>query len=229
MYSPPDPAEPRRNMELEAIARDVMNLGLRAVVPVLHVGLGVVYAGLPPLRRWPVLSPMDASACALAACEVVAHMLARGHRLSAYHGGAMRPVEGEGRVRLAWMIPGLRWEVLPTRQASGTKELVSDEEIEALFTGGTEAALLAQETRPRLLNMAAEQQAIINLFVNLGGPLTVELAQSGWGGSRCSNIVELARLLLAFVPAPEAWARRLAQLPVVDDGSLAPHAGFCCF
>ena len=70
----------------ESLAREAAALGLPALVPVLHAGPGVVYAEPPPMTARQPLPRAHAAACALAACEVLAHLHARGFALFASWG-----------------------------------------------------------------------------------------------------------------------------------------------
>jgi hypothetical protein len=94
------------DLATEAVARTVQSLALPYTVPVLHVGPGIVFAEPPPARPWPSLGIEAAATCALQACEVVAHLRARGCGSMGFGPSHLRLVEKDGHWQIRWLVPG---------------------------------------------------------------------------------------------------------------------------
>lgn len=212
VYSPPIAEACEVSSTVERVARDVMMLGLEAVVPVLHVGPGVVYAE-PPNGPRPTLTLAEAAACALSACEVVARVHAYGCDELSFGPRHLRMIADERGWRVAWLIPTVpalaRLDAPPATRAPRREPAeVTDQDILALF-GDDPVVPVAT---------AAAQQGLAAFFFSLldraerDAAALTRMAEIHDGKAWEADVVGLARLFLTMVSTPAVWAPRIAAL-----------------
>lgn len=206
-------------VEDELFARQVMALQSPFIVPVLHVGPGVVYAEPPPAYPRPTLTRADAAACAIQACEVLAHMHALGVPTLRCGPSHLRLTKRDGAWRIAWLVPGVDvLDVLDTQRAKqGRSQQQLVDEAVAAFT----APVVAVEAPP----IVEAQRDVTNFFAGLlaadeaasaaTGPAMTELRRIARGEAHCPDMAALARLFLPLVTDPGPWAARIEAMPVV--------------
>lgn len=189
----------------EQVARRVFAAPtIAGVVPLLHVGPGIVYAEPPRQVSRPRLGLADAAECALAACEVVArvHALGLGGAGCLYFGPHnLRVVEDAGRWRIAWLVPG-QW---------GLDQL---DQLDAPARSGQQAAALDPAGEDPV---ARDRREVVAFFVSLLADevAPAELAAVVEAGAAGGDVAGLARLLLWFVADPGEWTPRVDALPVL--------------
>jgi len=204
------------DLRREAVARVVMQLGLAAVVPVLHAGPGVVYAEAPE-AGWPRLSLTDAAACTIAACEAAEWLLAAGVDRELHVGPAHLRVLGGGEV--AWVVPGVA--ALAAVEAHSPGFNYEDREAhERAVAGVFGARPKTWDWREDAVSAVVWQMA--GMFFTLAGEeaLVAEerlaaVAQVYLGKDSGLCVAELAALLVPLTAAPELWAERVVKLPHV--------------
>jgi len=225
VYSPPIAEACEVSSTAERVARDVMALGLDAVVPVLHGGPGVVYAEPPAVTPRPTLALAEAAALALVACEVVAHMHAIGCDDLAFAPRHLRMTADERGWRIAWLIPTVpalaRLDAprVTTPAPRGELPEVTEQDISALF-GDDPVEPVAT---------AAAQQGLAGLFFSLidragrDDAALARLAEIRDGRAWEADVVGLARLFLAIVSTPAVWTPRIAALASLGVASRRPR------
>lgn len=192
-----------REVEIEARARRVAAAGpIAGVVPVLHVGPGIVYAMPPASRPRPRLGLADAAACALMACEVVArvHALGLGGGDCLCFGPSnLRIVESAGGWRIAWLVPG---------QAT----LDAIDRLGLPVEDGRFVEMGAQGDP-----VGCDRRRLALLFASLlaDGEFAEEREAVLAAGAERGDVAGLARLLLWFVADPGDWTARVDAMPVV--------------
>jgi tetratricopeptide (TPR) repeat protein len=204
------------DLRREAAARVVMQLGLAAVVPVLHAGPGVVYAEAPE-AGWPRLSLTDAAACTISACEAAESLLAAGVDRELHVGPWLLRVLGGGEV--AWVVPGVT--SLAAVEAHSPGFDYAGREAHERAVAGVFGA------RPRTWDWRDDAVArvvweLAGMFFVLAGEeaLVAEerlaaLAQVYLGKDSGLCVAELAALLVPLTAAPELWAERIIKMPHV--------------
>lgn len=204
------------DLRREAAARVVMQLGLAAVVPVLHAGPGVVYAEAPE-AGWPRLSLTDAAACTISACEAAEALLAAGVDRELHVGPGLLRVLGGGEV--AWVVPGV--SSLAAVEAHSPGFDYQGREAHERVVAGVFGA------RPKNWDWREDAVArvvweLAGMFFMLAGEeaLVAEerlaaLAQVYLGKDAGLCVAELAALLVPLTAAPELWAERVDKLPHV--------------
>lgn len=214
VYSPPIADACEVSSTAERVARDVMALGLAAVVPVLHGGPGVVYAEPPPVVPRPTLTLAEAAALALSACEVVAHVHAVGYDELSFGPRHLRMTADERGWRVAWLIPTVpalaRLDAprVPTRAPRVESPELTDQDISALF-GDDPVEPVAT---------AAAQQGLAGLFFSLidravrDDATLARLAEIREGKAWEADVDGLARLFLTMVSTPAVWTSRVDAL-----------------
>ena len=198
------------DLRSEAVARVVMRMGLPDVVPVLHAGPGVVYAEPPASDGWPRLAVSDAAACALAACEVAARLLAVGVTNELMIGPGNLRVLGGGRI--AWLVPGVSTFAAVDDNAGGTCE----KRVAAVFGALPESHDWQQDPVARVVWQLA------GMFFELAGDEALvkdmrlaAVARVFLARNTGLDVAGLAGLLVELTAEPEAWRAWLAGLPVV--------------
>ncbi|MCY1054538.1 tetratricopeptide repeat protein [Nannocystis sp. SCPEA4] len=198
------------DMWTEAVAHHVVAAASPHTVPILHVGPGVVFREPPPPGR-PQLSPAEAAACALAACEVLSglHAIGCGGEYPRRRDGSvafdmpmpidfgphnLRLTRESGEWRIAWLVPS-------------HCDLAFIDEPKYDYDSPPIARDLARLAGfyLALVPPAPGQPAVVDALRRLAD-----------GEPICHSVAELARLLLALVPDRDAWAPRVAALPVID-------------
>lgn len=236
-WVPPFPRDRVHTSDLENLARDLMALQLAAVVPILHVGPGIVTDEPPPLLPRPRLDLADAADCVLQACEVLAHMHALG--LEHLEWWELRLTRHDDGWRIAWPIP--RWSTPMTftvhggSDSSGSPEpLLSDCDFAALFSRpqipDTPLSAALRTLATRLMRPVPPKFPVSGItprptepslrplkefFIGLLGPGSTSAAKLPDGLDAARDVVAFARLVAPLVATPAAWARRIDALPVV--------------
>lgn len=237
VYSPPIPDAREVSSTIEQVAREVMALGLESVVPVLHVGPGVVYAEPPALVPRPALGLAGAAACAAAACEVVGRLQAIGDVELSFSPWHLRLAPHDGGFRPAWLVP-----VVPALElldksvhvdAHAWKNplpMAMDSDIEMLFGDEAPEPAPAQLSTSVTVPIAVQRHLVAFFFSLLGrdaarpeGPLGTTLRQIHDGTGWVADITALMRLFVGSVAAPEAWTPRLAALSTVRAAPRRPR------
>lgn len=200
-------------LDEEAIAREVMALGSPWIVPVLHVGPGIVFAEPPPVHPRPALSVRDAARCALQACEVVARMHALGHRPS-FGPSCLRLVDDGGAWRIAWLVPGPFAIIqLDLYLAAGPPREPTEAELAAMFDDDPAEAV---EDAPPPQPIPSDVQQLAGFFLALLADRDAAPGIAGIHAGRvaCDCVVALARALAPLAADPGA-AQRVDELPIV--------------
>ncbi len=208
-------------LDEEAIAREVITLGSPWIVPVLHVGPGIVFAEPRPVRPRPALSVRDAARCALQACEVVARMHALGHRPS-FGPSCLRLVDDAGAWRIAWLVPGpFAITQLDLYLAAGPPREPTEAEIAAMFNDDPAEAV---EDAPPSPPIPVDVQLLAGFFLALlaDSDAAPEIVGIHDGRIPCDHVVPLARTLAPLADDPEA-ARRVDELPIVRQLPVRMH------
>ena len=108
------------DLELEAVARRIQRLALPGILPILHVGGGIVFADPPPAQPRPTLPFQQAARLAFDIAEKAARLHAEGCRDLAFGPSNLRLVHAQGVWQVQWIVPGVvaldaydRLEALP--------------------------------------------------------------------------------------------------------------------
>ncbi|MEZ4452977.1 MAG: hypothetical protein R3B09_26190 [Nannocystaceae bacterium] len=234
------------DLRREEVARRVGALDLTAVVPILHVGPGVIQAEAPPARRWPTLPIPAALACALEACEVIArcHALGLAGASSWIYFGRrnLRLIERDGAWRVAWILPGLEiLELLdstPTRpRGPATRELPTTSPARSVVGRAsidTRPVLESPTTeRPQDPAIARDALALLTFFFTLapaaqslrrepGLDRLRGLVERGGVSPEVPDVAALARIFLDLLSPTSGWSARVEAMPRVP--SLAPFS-----
>lgn len=229
VYSPPIPDAREVSSTIEQVAREVMALRLESVIPVLHVGPGIVYAEPWPVAPRPALGLAEAAACAATACEVVAHLQAIGDVELSFSPRHLRLAPHDGGFRVSWLIPvvpALARLDASARDNASTQNPLTDRDIEMLF--GDEAP--EPLSRSVTVSIAIQRNLVAFFFSLLGpdaaqpeGPLGASLRQIHDGTGWVADITALMRLFVGSVAAPETWTPRIAALPTLRAAPRRPR------
>lgn len=175
----------------EAAARAVAAMRSPWIVPLLHVGPGIVYAVPPPSRPYPTLPLRDAARCAVQACEVLAGLHALGVCPS-FGTRSLRLTQDADGWRIAWLVPSLDALVLIDRvheRLAGTE----DDEVEEHLAPG--------------MFVRRDVQQVVRFLTALLGGTQVDIPA-------CASAAELARILAPWTESPDV-AAAIDAWPVV--------------
>jgi tetratricopeptide (TPR) repeat protein len=106
MKAPSFPGAWEKDIEAEALAREVLAMGSPFTATVRHAGPHVVYAAPPTGVRRGAFSAEEAALLTIQACEVTAALHAKGAAGRSFDPYNLRVVSEEGSRRIHWIIPG---------------------------------------------------------------------------------------------------------------------------
>lgn len=95
------------DLELEAVARRIQRLALPGILPIWHVGGGIVFADPPPAQPRPTLSYEQAARLAFDVADKAARLQAEGCRDLAFGPSNLRLVQSQGVWQVQWIVPGV--------------------------------------------------------------------------------------------------------------------------
>jgi Flp pilus assembly protein TadD len=200
------------DQDTEALARRVMALQLPSIVPVLHVGPGVVHAAPPPAAPRPILPVAEAAECALAVCEVVAHLHALGCTDLSFGPSHLRMVWRAGKWQIAWLIPTVNTLAMldATTMPAADIDALSDDD---------------PSDQPGDPVVIADQRRIVRFFLaRLGRTRPPEHpAITALRRGSCPDVAALARMFVPLLADPTPWIARIARLPQVRVVSQPPR------
>lgn len=199
----------------EHLARRLMALALPGIVPILHVGPGIIHAAPPSVTRRPRLPPDAAAVCALEACEVVAHLHALGVTVAdSMTSLSLRIVDRGASWHIAWLLPGAD---SPGRRGEHHEPPSLPRDLQHLVRffdglldlrpGITRAALLRRHGPP--------DPAVTALVEVLAGD-----------HSSITDVVVFARLLAPLTEDPPRWIARINAWPLIRCLPPAPGSSY---
>lgn len=214
------------DLRREAGARAVMSARPRGVVPVLHAGPGVVYAEPPTGEPRGTRTIAEAAAYTLAACEVVAQVHALGWREDLYFGPGNLKLLAGGEV--AWLVPGIAaLEVADESEREGSPLLDAGDVRAVTEVFGAYEEDPGWYADPvmrglwRLTGLFFSLVDVARLAEARGTERFAALEVLAWvfliKGPRAGvvDVAGLAGWLSTLVDGGEAWAERVATMPVV--------------
>lgn len=210
-----------KDLRFEALARCVIDLPAPGVVPVLHVGPGVVFAAPRPRADRPRLTLAEAAECALAVCEALAHLHAAGVAGDDLSFGSAHLWLADGGDRpISWTVPGItmrgmiRDDLAHASAIERRRSSAIERDLQRTVAFFSALLIHRRVSRTSASGAVLTRRAAANDGEARAALATLACVQTD-ERSPVQHVAGLARLLVPLAASPTTWAARIDEWPVV--------------